>query len=1738
MMRKLSITLLTAILFSLWIPVVSYAVQNILPNSGFETDANNDLRPDGWNFNVYTGTPAITADTTTFREGSRSVKITGSASTDQASVSASYNVAADNGRNYRFSVYQKTSSIVSGDLGTTVRIYFRDAENKNTAAPLFIAGAKGTNDWRKLTASFTIPYGTQVIWIEAFLWKASGTVWWDEANLSVDDLLDNNGLETDADANGLPDGWHINTYSGTPAYQLDGTVSREGSRSIRISGTSPNDRMSLSAPAIDVSALTGQTYRLTLWQKTDGIVSSSFGTSARVLFRDAANQDVVPQMNLQGAKGTADWSKIERTFMIPPGTVRIYVEAFLYQAAGTVWFDDLRLERMSTGLVLNSGFETADPATGTPYGWTKQINDGNATVTLDTYVKKYGNQSLKLSGDSIDDRSSAVQNITIPPTSKSNVFTFSAWVKSEQIVSNGMGNTAAVQFLDSSGNVIGNTLYITGPKGTTDWQQLSQTFQAPEGTASLRLYLFLFFASGTVWWDMADIRPEFVANPSFEAGGSTVGMPDGWTPAVTGGSPVIEWDATAGYEGTHALKMTGTTPQDYASISQTVKLPVHQRSWGYRIRIYQKVQDVVSPDKGTGLRIKFQNDAGQIWRSDIVIRGAKGTKDWSVLETYINLPYNVTQFVLQPELINATGTVWWDMAEVSPVPMIDNYSMDADADANQVPDSWSYTALSGSPVLTLDTTTKYLGSSSARIVAGTTADRSSLSQVIPLPADYAGGGKVSVSYKSEGVSADSSGSDINGARIKLSFLDGAGNVIGNPLYSSVPSGTNNWVTQNLRFLPPAGTAKVLLELQTWKASGTVWWDNVIMLPDKVELGAAFVSGFGTVRQSGRTPLSWVPAVNAAWYTLQYSRDPLFADGTTVTVPNLYRNSYTPNVELAEGLWYARLSLAGVNNAVSGYGPVTKFIVQRLQVTNPAITPNGDGANDSTGLSYTLQNTATVNLTVYNDSNQAVRHLAANQAQAPGTLQYTWDGKDDSGVIVQDGVYTAKLDGATGGQTMPQSVQTIVVDADDTAGYRGLENNKDWSHFYEELKENVARNMFDGIDLATGRILWNATDNTWAIGDSTGYAYLLGYAYHNQESIYYGNAEARNRAVLAFNYAVDFEIEGTGSWANERDWDPNIDRFSLPALIDAYVLLKNDVDAGTETKWREFLRRAAYYQMQTYPYDQYATEYPNQDQDYVQIVGSIGALLNDQTLLDEAHRMLLESQDDINANGGLNYIIKSNPSTGYQAHIKNWVRYYQFTNDATVLSYLEQIKPYYPLAVDYNGTSEYASSPQQKQGWADREEPVSADMVAYYTGDGQNKMVANIEKESYTRKNPVGLVGGLAAYVLSQGMDTSHIAPVKLPDYGVIQDPDVRGFRGRWGNFSVVLTNNKLSNTLAGLQISNDGNINNPRDSALGWVHFESKDGTAGGTSPSDWTYMMPADNLLTGDYVFQPGIIKQNVAVNSKIGVQYTKFVPVPLYFWRMANADNSNWDWETRQTWIVVKDRLIGLHTMSVRDTNTTLNSGPALFARSRFVFGPATGTLATQVNSNDLTGSYNKLGFWVVNRTPANWEFNTTLLNNNEPGSGISGFRSQQQVAIQKKKDMSGNVSWGPYSSTATDQTLSYDAVFFPLGTYASGGAWKQSADNNITFGSPQDKVRLAQIRMDDSSGEVYAVVANHNNTGKSGTFPVQLPDGSYTVKLYTDGSQVPASTQNITVTGGSYSMAYSMNADSAAVYQFSPQ
>ncbi|MFA5859505.1 MAG: FlgD immunoglobulin-like domain containing protein [Elusimicrobiota bacterium] len=132
--------------------------------------------------------------------------------------------------------------------------------------------------------------------------------------------------------------------------------------------------------------------------------------------------------------------------------------------------------------------------------------------------------------------------------------------------------------------------------------------------------------------------------------------------------------------------------------------------------------------------------------------------------------------------------------------------------------------------------------------------------------------------------------------------------------------------------------------------------------------------------------------------------------------------------------------------------VTPPEVSSFTVTNSAISPNNDGAYDSTVVMYAISETAKVTISVKNDSGVVVKTIVSDVIRTAGRNSETWDGRNDSDEVVPDGKYSVVFSAVDDcGNICEEEVIEVVVDVtsgwiigyvyNETTGYGNVAENR-------------------------------------------------------------------------------------------------------------------------------------------------------------------------------------------------------------------------------------------------------------------------------------------------------------------------------------------------------------------------------------------------------------------------------------------------------------------------------------------------------------------------------------------------------------------------------------------------------------------------------------------------------------------------------------------------------------------------
>lgn len=150
-------------------------------------------------------------------------------------------------------------------------------------------------------------------------------------------LLKNGALD---EGTGIPSGFGSWLASGQAEITIDDEVMFAGLGSCRIFATTLS-RVNINQR---VPVKQGKKMALSYYCKTENLESGDWGSVVRVQFMDQSGKPITEDhIHIVGSKGTTGWRYYEEVFEVRPGTVYLLIEPFLWNATGTVWFDELRL---------------------------------------------------------------------------------------------------------------------------------------------------------------------------------------------------------------------------------------------------------------------------------------------------------------------------------------------------------------------------------------------------------------------------------------------------------------------------------------------------------------------------------------------------------------------------------------------------------------------------------------------------------------------------------------------------------------------------------------------------------------------------------------------------------------------------------------------------------------------------------------------------------------------------------------------------------------------------------------------------------------------------------------------------------------------------------------------------------------------------------------------------------------------------------------------------------------------------------------------------------------------------------------------------------------------------------------------------------------------------------------------------------------------------------------------------
>ncbi len=403
-----------------------------------------------------------------------------------------------------------------------------------------------------------------------------------------------------------------------------------------------------------------------------------------------------------------------------------------------------------------------------------------------------------------------------------------------------------------------------------------------------------------------------------------------------------------------------------------------------------------------------------------------------------------------------------------------------------------------------------------------------------------------------------------------------------------------------------------------------------------------------------------------------------------------------------------------------------------------------------------------------------------------------------------------------------------------------------------------------------------------------------------------------------------QIDGLARQAQDgtsgKAGDPNMARFLLAPLLYSVLDLREAGAVPPEkiSGWLEVFRPGVDFQYEQYGGNtdknwdtRLAGGYPNMDAAYVLVMGLASKLYDEPRYAEDAETFVGYIRENVQSGGSVRYVgnnraqgLRVNAAPVYTGVVINFIgSYYTLTGSPAARELLASMAAHYPRAWIAPGIPENSTAPWWKHtNYRDRLEGAGVfEIIAAAARSPQNKYYA----DQLAAMGRMKVQGALAAvdfydpYVEAQ-------APA---DRVIVPDPDIDGFRGRFGRFSWVGSLGPTQDTLVGaLAVEpqfEQGTASNAPPAGYdchSLLLVSPEVGLAGHAQPRQPLYEHAA--FATGqDY---PG--SSMIAADGGFAVlaaQYRLRQP-GIY-----KPENPETGWTVEQVWLFMEDTLIGRTVM-----------------------------------------------------------------------------------------------------------------------------------------------------------------------------------------------------------------------------------
>ena len=391
------------------------------------------------------------------------------------------------------------------------------------------------------------------------------------------------GFEGGVSREGIPKGWaryyqtgvsvdNKRCYRGKSSLKLDPAGGKKG-------GIQRN---------VDIEP--GKTYLLRVWCYSEGKAIGMMALECPGLGWGDKGLDI--------SISPGKWKEFKRIVTVPVGVSKAALRFAQWNSPNPLWVDDISVTAV--------GGEAAPAKPPTPKapvivslqngefedglsGWKEYNREGKINRTTDKQVKKSGEASCKMEALEGMAYGGIRQYVEVQPGR----YLFSVWCKMLGIESerNSIDSITALVATNKR-----NFISMGVVKGDRDWKQFKQIIEVPAGVNQVRIELWFFHASGTVWFDDVSFVSLDNPVPQPKKVTKTFWLKDDFKSSRL--SPVLRWEASSEAGSSYSLIETPGF--------LTLVAPANAGMWGKNLKA-PRVSCQISAEDSPTITTKLTN---------------------------------------------------------------------------------------------------------------------------------------------------------------------------------------------------------------------------------------------------------------------------------------------------------------------------------------------------------------------------------------------------------------------------------------------------------------------------------------------------------------------------------------------------------------------------------------------------------------------------------------------------------------------------------------------------------------------------------------------------------------------------------------------------------------------------------------------------------------------------------------------------------------------------------------------------------------------------------------------------------------------------------------------------------------------------------------------------------------------------------------------------------------------------